>query len=1084
MVRCVGSWTLYTSNRVDALVDALVERMVGEPLPPLQKEIVLVQSRGLSRYLELEVAKKQSIAASLEMPFVGSWLLRLCGHTERDDAWSKAALTLRIFRILGSRQLAKALGAASDYVQDDGNQKKRLALAEALAQRFDDYQLYRPDFLRQFAAGKHPDLEHADWQQKLWRMLLDECDPSAESAHRIDVLQRKLDRSEIDGMRLPTRISVFGVSTMPKAFLEVFARLARFTDVSLYVQRPCAHYFGEVRRARRGEERPEGPVLLANLGNQCRELFDLFVDFEGEGLVEQELESHDPGTGCLLHALQSDVLNMRVRGSHAGADEEPLALRADDDSLRVHSAHGMLREMEILRDQLLARFEKDSTLSPSDVLVLLPDVDAYAPYVHAAFAPVQRILRTVTADRSPGDSMPLAATFLSLFELAGSRYLASDVVQLLEDDALAQKFGIARGQLATLRGLVERARIRWGLDADQRERDLELPPEDANSWAFGLERLLLGVATGPVDGLVLDRAPSADATMSRSELLGSFLALFAAVRHATESLSQPRTMPEWAAAIERTLDALFAPQTKIDKAALQSLRDCCRELRRLAALVADDEDDALVLSPAALREWLANQLDGKREGTGFLSGSLTFASMRPMRSVPMRVIAICGLHDGSFPRSDKRHEFDLMADKRRHGDRSRREDDRQLFLDALLSAKDALVLTYVGRSSKDNAETAPSTVLSELLDHVDEAFTPPKGRARARDAVVVDHPLQSFSERYGDGEDPRLFTYAAAAPTARKAGDADAADRAANAAAASKPVVALDDLVSFWKEPQRQYCERVLQARFPESVDDEQETEPFTLASLDRYAIAQEAVADALATGSSAALPAAAAKTGVLPPGPLGELARRDTERDIALFADRIRPLHGTQRSRVELELDSCVLTGELEDLSAQRQLLWRPSSVKDKDLMRGYVLHCVRTVARDDGAQLPAETMVAGTNGKHTFAALPDARSCLQALLDGYLASKAAPPPVPPCAGFAYARKWVVTSRNKNPDLETALAAASDRYHESDEQYGKDSDLPDPCMTACYGDEDPTERPEFAATADLVHRRVVDVARELEPWA
>lgn len=1080
MVRRVGSWTLYTSNRVDALVDALVERMVGEPLPPLQREIVLVQSRGLGRYLELEVAKKQRIAASLELPFVGAYLQRLCGRTERDDLWSKAALTLRIFRILGDQGRAKELGAASDYVHDDGNQKKRLALAEALAQRFDDYQLYRPDFLDLFAKREHPQLEHADWQQKLWRMLLDECDPDAESAHRIKALKRALDHGEVDGMDLPPRISVFGVSTMPKAFLEVLARLAHFTEVSLYVQRPSAHYFGEVRRARRGEERPEGPVLLANLGKQCRELFDLLVDFESEGLIEQELESHDPGTGCLLHALQSDILELRVRGRHAGADDEPLALRADDDSLRVHSAHGMLREMEILRDQLLARFEADKTLSPSDVLVLLPDVDAYAPYVHAAFAPVQRILRTVTADRSPGDSMPLAATFLSLFELAGSRYLASDVVQLLEDEALAQKFGIARSQVPTLRSLVERARIRWGLDGEQRERDLELPNENANSWSFGLERLLLGVATGPVEGLVLDRAPSADATMSRSELLGNFLALFATVRHATESLSRPRTMPDWAAAIERMLDELFAPQTKIDKAALQSLRDGCRELRRLAALV----DDELVLSPAALREWLTNQLDGKREGTGFLSGSLTFASMRPMRSVPMRVIAICGMHDGSFPRSDKRHEFDLMAGTRRQGDRSRREDDRQLFLDALLSAKDALVLTYVGRSSKDNAETAPSTVLSELLDHIDEAFTPPKGRTRARDAVVVDHPLQSFSERYGDGEDARLFTYAGSAPLPRDSRHEDEAHEDEDVADTAQPVVALDDLVAFWKEPQRHYCERVLQARFPQQVDEEQETEPFTFAGLDRYAIANEAVAGALATGAPAALPATAAKTGDLPPGPLGELARRDADREIGLFADRIRPFHGAQRARVELDLGSCVLTGELEELSAQRQLLWRPSSVKDKDLVRGYVLHCVRAVAAEEGEQLPTATLVAGTDGTHTFAVLDDARSALQALVDGYLASKAAPPPVPPRAGFAYARKWKINPRNKNPDLASALAAASDRYHEEDGPWGGNTDLPDPCMTVCFGDDDPTERPPFAATADLVHRRIVEVAGDLEPWA
>lgn len=1077
MVRRVGSWTLFTSNRVDTLVEALLGRMHAEPLPPLEKEIVLVQSRGLSRYLEIEIASREGIAGSLDMPFVGSYLQRLCGRSERDDAWSIAALTLRIFRLLGDPARSESLGAAHDYVRDDPTQKKRLALAEALAQRFDDYQLYRPDFLRQFARGESPRLPHADWQQRLWRMLLDERGEDAAAAHRVDALRARIESD--DALDLPTRLSVFGVSTMPPAFLDVLGLLSQRIDVALYVQRPSAEWFGEAKRARKGEERPEGPVLLANLGTQCRELFDLLVDRVDSGLGEVELESHDPGTDSLLHTLQSDILGMRVRGPHAGADAPPLQLRADDRSLTVHSAHGMLREMEILRDQLLARFEQDKDLSPSDVLVLLPDVDAYAPYVHAAFAPVQRLFRTVTADRSPGDALPLAATFLSLFELAGSRYLAADVLQLLEDEALGRKFGIARSQVPTLRTLVDRARVRWGLDAGQKSRDLDLPAEDANSWAFGLRRLALGVATGPVNGLVLDCAPSADATLSRSELLGSFLALFEAVRESTAHLSEERALPDWADAIESALERLFEAQTSTEKAALQSLREACQQLRRLHAIATQDEP--LVMTAAALRQWLKGQLDGKREGSGFLSGSLTFASMRPMRSVPMRILAICGLHDGSFPRSAPRHEFDLMAKDRKVGDRSKRDDDRQLFLDALLSAKDAVLLTHIGRSSKDNAETAPSTVLSELLDHVDDAFLPPKGFARARDAILVDHPLQSFSERYGDGKDERLFTYAAEAPAPRVPRQAAAAAEAAQSE--QKPVITIDALVAFWKEPHTRYCEDVLQASFPKPVEDDEDSEPFELDHLDNYGIQDEAVAEALASGEPARLPPETMATGAMPPGPLGQLAQRDSQRQIETFAERIRPLHGTGTARVQIDLGSATVTGEIAGLSPQQLLLWRPSGIKPKDLMRGYVMHCVVAVAREDGAKLPVRTLVAGVDGTHEFAPLAEPREKLQALVDGYLAARTAPPPTPTHAGLEYAKRMQPKPKDPNPDVADALEHASEKYHPNENGRSKSHDLPDPCMTACFSDEDPTGRPEFVEVADRVHFFVYESAQKLIPW-
>ncbi|MEQ1633201.1 MAG: exodeoxyribonuclease V subunit gamma, partial [Planctomycetota bacterium] len=511
----MGSWTLFTSNRLDILLAQLNERLADDPLPPLQKELILVPGRGIGRYVELGIARHSGIAASLDLPFPGAWLESLCTDHETRARFDRSALLLRIFRLLGDPALAAELGAAAAYCRGDTDQQKRLQLATALQQCFDEYQLYRPDHLAAFARGERIDLPHADWQMRLFRELVRECpQPGAEqAAQRLDSVRRLLRDPARAARVLPPRLSVFGVASLPKAFAEILFALTPHVDVSIYAQKPTDQWYSDVKRDRSGNERlpGSGPVLLEAFGKQTRQFHDLLQDVAGDLDAEQMLAFHDAGTDSLLHTLQSDLLHLRDR--RPDGDTPPLQLLPNDASLRVHSAHGPLREMEILRDQLLAAFAELPDLEPDQVLVLLPDVQAYAPYVEAAFAPVQHLLRVHIADRDPARELSLPSAFLQLFSLQRGRFTASSLLALLEENAIARRFRIAPSQLPSLRDFVDRTRIRWGLDGEQKARDLALPSEDANTWRQGLARLVLGVATGPLEDPVLGILPAADDTM-------------------------------------------------------------------------------------------------------------------------------------------------------------------------------------------------------------------------------------------------------------------------------------------------------------------------------------------------------------------------------------------------------------------------------------------------------------------------------------------------------------------------------------------------------------------------------------------
>lgn len=1117
-----------TSCRLETLLHALAEQLAGDPLPPLVQETIVVPSQGLARWLKQQLAERFGIAACLDLPFPGAFVQQLeeraasAALRPLQRSFGKDVLPFRLWRLLDDPSLHKAIGKAVAYVQHDPDQRKRLQLVTRLAGLFDDYQLYRPDLLARWAAGDDSaELgPHAAWQAALWRALLQDAgvplataapaakpkargrrraEPSGpllfggegspssavsrdtvppDAAHRLARLLHAVHDPAVRARLLPARLTVFGAGTLPPAMLDLLAACAQYVPVQLYVPMPTVEFSEDVSR-----RSTEHNALFARLGQEAREFARLLEDrLDAFGTSADALDDGDdpPSRASLLQQVQHDVATLRQRGADRAPDDQPIRLRRDDASLRIHSCHGPQRELEVVRDQILAAFHDDETLQPHDVLVLVPDIERYAPFAHAVFGPVAEFLPFHVADKSPASDLPLCAALFAVLDLAHERLEVHDVLHLLENPAVQARFQLRHGDLPALRARCERAGIRWGRDGAQRALQFQVPPFEENSWAAGIERLLMGVATGPVDDLVAGVLPVADTTSSRDESLNRLLHFLQVLFDQLTRLQQPRPLEQWATALEELLAALFSPQDADDERATGLLRATCAELRRIATVAKLRE----VVQRIVVQDWLASALQRHKSQRGFLAGAVTVAALLPMRTVPVRQIYVCGLEDASFPRRDRPVPFDLMAAARRPGDRSVRLDDRQMFLDVLMAARERLHLTYVGRSQKDDSECAPSVVLAELLDHLDAtcttgATTAQKGGERpvpARDWLCVQHPLQPWSVRYRDRSDPRLFTFGRADQQPLPLLDAEPAWCTGPVEPPSELLgdeLPFERLLDFWWNPSRFFLRNLAKVRVRDREDEVPEHEPFVVEPLDRWRLQDEAVGRGLAGRPAPRDPLARmAATGLLPAGARGQLAFQDVDDEAQQILARVRSHGPVTTMTIDVRVGGVRVLGPMSGVAAESIVYATVANMKPKYRLRAFVLHVFAALQRHGrGTALPSRTLVEAKDKTASYAALDadEAVDLATLLVEGYREGVRDPLPVFGESSAAFAEKVQPAKSKKarsSPSeadlLAEARRAAKKKFEPDTSADFPKGDLTDDDVRLCWRGREPLQDARF----------------------
>ncbi|MCS7337550.1 MAG: exodeoxyribonuclease V subunit gamma [Verrucomicrobiae bacterium] len=1096
---------LYTSNRLELLADKLAELWRKPLRTPFTPGVIVVQSLGMARWLKFELAARLGICANFVFPFPKAFARGLfkAVHPELPEQtlFDREVMTWKLMALLPELARQKGFDDVRHFLGRDHDQRKLFQLAAAIANLFDQYHVFRPQLIADWAKEKD-----SHWQARLWREIANGTPPIHPPALRAAFFEA-IQAGRLKPDQLPERVAVFGISALPPFYLELLAALAALSELHLFLLQPCKHYWGDILTRREADRllkaagRDAGAAaelhletgnrLLASMGRLGRSFLNLVID---AGDWQHHEQFVDPGEDTLLHAIQSDILNLRDRASQIAdaqlqtqdyARATRLKINPDDDSVQVHSCHSPLREVEVLYDHLLHWFERDPTLAPRDVVVMAPDIETYAPFVHAVFdAPEDESLRIpyCVADRAPARQSTVANAFMQLLELATGRFRASEVLGLLETRPVHEKFGLTEPELDTVRRWVRSTNIRWGIDAAHRET-LGLPAYPEHTWRHGLDRLMLGYAMSsgggrtfagilPFDGIEGDAA----------DTLGKLAAFADRLFAAATELGHPHTMSQWEQLLLGLLDTFFL-DTEDSHAELLTVRAAVRGLAQCAALAGFDGPVEL---PVVI-EALGRELAEDKHGAGFITGGVTFCALKPMRSIPFRVICLLGMNDTAFPRTDRQLAFDLMAQDPRPGDRSVREDDRYLFLETLISARERLYISYVGQSQRDNSELQPSVLVSELLDYIARGFELP-GKDIINDHVLRKHRLQAFSPAYFDGSDPRLFSYSAANCAA---GQQAQRDRAAPRVFISSPLpepepewraLTLDDLAEFFSNPARFIVTRRLGARLPIDEEPPPDEDAFALGPLDAYAVKQHLVEAAVEGKSPDTQYTIFKAAGLLPPAEAGRVSWHDTARAAQQVAEKLAPyVQGGFRQpvHVDIRLGEFRLTGRLSRLTGAGRLVgFRCAQVKAKDMLRHWVQHLALNVQRPDACA--CESILLGTDVLQEYKRVDAAEAVLLELLDLYWAGLRQPLRFFPESARAFVRAELAqaaSSRSKKAPIEVAR----DTWNLGFGGRSHDGEKEDAYFDLCFGAEPDPLNAEFERVARTVFRPIFGHMQQTE---
>lgn len=890
------------SNQPELLRQLVVGWMKANPLSPLEDEIILVQSNGVAQWLKQALAIDESteweggcgIAAALQVTlpsrFVWKAYRAVIGQDQIPETspFDKPLLLWRLMRMLPQLTAAEGYEPLNRFLKQDDDLRKRYQLAERLADLFDQYQVYRADWLDAWAKGQNVLLDYHGgsaplpdeqvWQPMLWRALQDDVG-IASNTSRAAVHERFLDaasRLERRPAGLPRRVMVFGLSSLPKQSLEVLLAISRWSQVILCINNPCEHYWANILtekdyfRRMQGRHPPKPGMpdelkeeelhlhahpLLAAWGKQGRDYIALLDEMDNPGQYRQLFsdngqridlfESH--GHGCLLNQLQDDI--RELRSVSESRSTWPAIDTQQDQSIRFHIAHSPQREVEVLHDQLLAAFNADPTLKPRQIIVMLPDINQYAPHIQAVFGQInpadQRYIPYSISDLGKRHQAPLAFALEFLLGIGESRLAVSEVLDLLNVPAVRQRFGIAESDLPLLQHWIAQANIRWGLDAEHR-RSLGIDfAEDnqQNTWIFGLKRMLLGYAvgsdpTGRVENDWHDIEPYGDIAGLDAALLGPLARLLNKIESLLQSFATAATPAEWVERLQNLLLDFFEATATDESYLLLQLQAALEQW--LAAC--DDAQLTEALPLSVVRDFWLSQIDQGGLMQRFFAGNLTFATLMPMRAIPFRRIYLLGMNDGEYPRTFTGLDFDLMARDYRPGDRSRREDDRYLFLEALLSARQHLYISWVGRSINDNSERPPSVLVSQLREHIAACWSPTKtsNQNSLLEALTVEHRLQPFSKEYFASASSSLFTYAREWRPLASAPKQDAG--ALLAPPLFDAPISLAQLIGFMKDPVKTFMRERLGVFY--EIDDltAEDQEPFAIAPLSQWAMQDELI--------------------------------------------------------------------------------------------------------------------------------------------------------------------------------------------------------------------------------------------------
>ena len=925
---------LFYSNSQEELSVRLAKIIQEKPLrSPFSSNIFITGSSGMNRWISLKLAAHNSISANCQFFCPHDFFLKTAGSLKEykeKSLYESQNLRWAVIKILKEGLLEKnEFLFIRRYVNN--NYIKLYELSGKIAGLFSSYLTYRPELIKAWDEDKiyYEEDNNEIWQKMLWKKL------SSSYGHLFlhnqklkEIFLKKYIYKEEKNHRLAERIFIFGLSHIPPDYIDFFCKISKIADIYFFLFNPSRVY----SKGKEEEYYKIHNLFFRNSGKRGNEFFSIIYR---NPFTERKELFVDPlyKKETLLSHIQSHILSSEDKSDV----KDKIFVNEKEESLKIVSCYSPAREVEVLYNFLLDLFNNDRTLKGEDIIVMAPHIEKYRPYIEAVLGSAEytRKIPYSISDRFMRNEGSLADTFLLILNLNKSRFEVAGIMEIAK--GVNKAFNL-EGNIELLREWVNKVNIIWGIDGHYKEK-LGLPGFEENTWKAGLKRMLLGYAmSGSGEDFFEDILPFDNIEGSGGQILGNFLNFIEALFEAIKEFETEKTLSEWAKFFKILIDTFFPPHDDIEEE-IAHILNIIDELRHYEYITGFNDK----LPFSVLNKFFIEKLEENISEKGFITGGVTFCSLKKGRVIPFRVICLLGMNDEVFPGKTMKLQFDLMSRYPKKGDENKREGNRYLFLETLLSAGDKLYISYTGKNMRDNSNILPSVLLDELIDYIQDRYS-------LKTPVTACHPLHSFSRDYFK-KDSAFFSYSKEDEEASLINPGEKniyTEEESLEIAETLLSFSLSDLCSFFRNPAKYFITRRLKAFFPFEKENIDETEPFNLSPIKKYIIENELI-EQLEDGekNEEKYFRRVRAEGNLPHGKIGKLNFDKVLKEAREFSEKIIPYKEEEPGYLDIDREFTIenytlrITGKIEKIYKKGIVKYRPvKGPRAKDLIDSWIYH------------------------------------------------------------------------------------------------------------------------------------------------
>jgi len=913
----------YGNNLEQLLKSNLIEEIKRSPLPdPIQKEIIIVQNQGMTIWLKQFFAREFGISCNFAFPFINGFIndtLEQCLENPPDkDFFHPYTMAWKIWSILPT--ISKKYHDLANYLQNDYDGIKQYQLASRIANCYDHYQIYRPELILKDFDG----IEHFLWQQEIWEKI------SKGKTNRSDAFKKFIDRDNSQYLSKIKRISIVGIFSMPPMFIEFFRHLSDYMEVNIYLPTP-------------GNLLDNSNPFIETLGKAGSDFFKLLQE-KNATFCPHIVENNENSILNTFHrSLRTETV---AKSSKVHIEEVP--------SIQFHNCHSRMREVEVLKNNILHLIDKKE-IKPSEILVMMPNITDYSPYIKSVFnrndilskKETNQIAYSMT-DNSISFSTGVDEVFLKLLELHKSRFEASTLLYFLEKEIIYKKFGLEPTDVELIRNWIANTNIRWGINGTQREEEFDLIKFEENSWEKGLNRMFLGFCLKDEDypKLHYSHLPYDNFEGHNNFILGKLSHFISLLENIHNEFSSPTKIEIWQQRLMQLISDLFYDRDEYQQD-LHLLREKISKLMKITELAKVRND----VSIGILQQYFLENLQDEFQTRRYFRGGITFSTMQPLRNIPAKVVCILGMNDNEFPRSEHFDAFNLLGKERKVGDRIKREEDQYLFLEAVLSAQNYLIISYLGQDIRSNEKSEPASPVCELRDYLAKIFQP-----EIMNRIQYQHKLQSHNPVYFDPQHPDYMNYS------KLDFPKNIEPLTTNSEIDAKieiEEIYLEDLIRDLSNPSQFFVEKILGAKLKSWDIEIKDSENFNLDNLETYKI-NDIIKSLIIKGNTPEFIYDILKAqDSLPVGLKGKQDFENFYNDLNNFLQTeivylndqtlLNLLEQSETKSVDFQLDNFRIFGKLPPQVDQNLIINRYASFKGKDALKSWLYHLAASIAIGD---------------------------------------------------------------------------------------------------------------------------------------